>query len=160
MIRRSRFNKFVVGDPHRHVGQLPLPAALGLIAFDGHDRHFRRPQGEFPLPIGHQRLGAHQQHAADLPGVQQQADRRDRLHRFAQPHFVGQHRRDSRIEKRHAFELIRKRHEREIERAAGDQRFQRRLQHIEEPIFELDDIGRRLETRDGFWNRGRLRLRQ
>ena len=112
--------------------------------------------GEFPLPVGHKRLGANQQHALQLARVQQQANGRDRLHRFAQAHLVRQHGRDSRIEKRHAFELIRKRHERKIERAVGDQRFQRRLKDIEQTVFKFHDIARRLEPRDrrGKWRSG------
>ena len=80
-------------------------------------------------------------------GVQQQAHRRDRLHRFAQAHLVGQHRGVARIEKRDAFELIRKRLERKRQRAVADQRLERRLQHVVQPVLELDDVAGRLDPR-------------
>ena len=91
-------------------------------------------------------LGQIEQHAAHLARAQQQADRRDRLHRFAQAHLVGQDRRVPRIEKRDALELIRKRLERKVQRVGLNQRFERRLQDVVQPVFELDDVARRLDA--------------
>ena len=104
---------FIVGQSQRDVGQLPLPAALGLIAFDGHDRHFRGPNGELALPVRHQRLRADQQHTLRLAATQQQTDGGDRLHCLAEAHLVGQDRRLTRIQKRDAFKLERERAKRE-----------------------------------------------
>ena len=111
---RSRSSNFVVGDPQRDVGQRAIArrAWPGRPSID-HQRHLRRPDGELPLPVRHQRLGADQQHASDLAAAEQQPDGGDRLHRLAQPHLVGQDRRLTRIEERDALELERKRADRE-----------------------------------------------
>ena len=100
------------------------------------------------LPVGHQRLGANHQHAADLAAAEQEADRRDRLHGLSQPHFVGQDRRMPRIEERHALELKGKRRQRHRQLAIGQQRLQRRLQEIIQAIFQLDHVLRRANPRD------------
>ena len=138
--------QLVVGDADRHVGELPLPAAPGLVPFDRHHRNLRGPQARTPacqsLTSG---LGQTSSTRADLAAAQQQADRRDRLHRLAQPHLVGQDRRVPRIEKRHAGQLVGERLEGKRQRPLGQQPFQRRLQHVAEPVLQLDHVLRRLD---------------
>ena len=132
--------ELVVGDFDRHVGKLPLPAAPGLVPLDRHHRDLRGPEVEFPQPAGHQRLGTNQQDRADLAAAQQQADRGDRLHGLAQPHLVGQDRRVPGVEERDAGQLVPKRLEGKRQRPLGQQPFQRRLEDVAKPVFQLNHV--------------------
>jgi hypothetical protein len=84
--------------------------------------------------------------------MQQHPHGGDGLHGLAQAHLVGQQGRVPGIEKCHALELIRKRVIRKGQRALADQRFERRLQHVEQPVLELDNVAGRFDagTRRGF----------
>ena len=137
---------FIIGDPQRHVRQPPLPGPPGLVAFDRQGRYLGRPEMKFALPVRHQRLGANHQYAADLAAAEQEADRRDRLHGFTQPHFIRQDCRMPRIEERHALELKGKRCQRHRQLAIGQQRLQWRLQEIIQAIFQLDHVLRRTDS--------------
>ena len=79
--------------------------------------------------------------------MHQQPNRRDRLHRFAESHFVGQHGFVPRIEERDAIQLVAKRRKRKSQRARRQQRFQRRLQQQPQPVFQLHDVARRPNAR-------------
>ena len=59
---RSRMHQLVVGDFDRRVASVPLPATLGLVAFNDRERNLRCPQVELAMPVGDQRLGTNQQH--------------------------------------------------------------------------------------------------
>ena len=132
--------QLIVGDAHRNVRQPPLPGSTRLVPFDRQRRHLRSPELEFPPPIRHQRLGAHHKHAANFAAAKQEPNRGDRLHCFAEPHFVGQDCRVARIEKSHALELKWERLKRHGQFAIGQQRLQRRLQKIMQAVFQFDDI--------------------
>ncbi len=139
--------QFIVGDAHGHVGQPPLPRPTRLVPFNYQRQHLRGPKLELPRPIRHQRLGTDHKHAADFAAAEQKPDRGDRLHCFAEAHFVCQYCRVARIEKGHAFELKRKRLKRHRQFAIGQQGFQRRLQQIMQAVFQLDDILGRADAR-------------
>lgn len=142
-------NDFVVGDLHRHVRLLPLPASFSLVSFDDRQRQLRGPGVEFALPVGHQWLGAYQEHAVELPRVQQQAHRRDRLHGLSQPHLIGQDGAIARIQKGHAFHLVGEGMKGKRQRAIANQRFERWLEYVEQTILQLDHVTWRRNPRAG-----------
>ncbi len=55
-----------------------------------HDTEFGRPPQELALPDVEEALRARDQHAADGGLVEEQPKREDDLHRFSQPHVVGE----------------------------------------------------------------------
>ena len=115
-----------------------------LIPFDHLHRNLRRPNTELAGPVGDQGFRADQQHLPCLAAMQQQPNGRDGLHRFSQAHLVGQDGVLSRVEKSHALELKRERLEGKPQRLGAEQQLERRLQDVEESVFELDQIaGRR-----------------
>ena len=79
----------------------------------------------------------------------EQPNRGDRLHGFAEAHFVGEHRGVARIEKRDAVELEGKRRVGEAERLGGEQRFERRLEQHPQSVGEFHDVARRADARGG-----------
>ena len=133
-------HRLVVGDLHRHVGKRPLPAAPQRIPFDHRHDQFGGPVSQFTRPVRNEPLRADHEHPPRLPAADQQPQRRDRLHRFAEAHLVGQDRAMPRHEKGHAVELKGKRLPRKFEVARLERRLQIRLQHEEEPLGKLDDV--------------------
>ena len=118
-----------------------------LISFNYGNSNFGRPGFELALPVGHQRLGADQQYIANVARSQQHPDRRNGLHGFSQPHFIGQNRVVSWEQKSDTSVLKREWLERKFHRPVGQQVLQRRLQQVEKSIFQLDYVARRFETR-------------
>ena len=137
----------VVGNFHRHIGERPLPPPPLLVSFDHGDQKLRRPVGQLPSPIADEPLRADHEHAAGLTQPHEQSDRRDRLHRLAKAHLIGQHRAVPRHQKRHPVKLEGKRLAGKLEAARLEDRLEIGLQQIEKPLRELDDIGRRGDPR-------------
>ena len=137
----------VVGNFHRHIGERPLPPPPLLVSFDHSDQDLRRPVGQLPGPIADEPLGTDHKHATGLTRPHEQPDRRDRLHRLAKAHLIGQHRAVPRHQKRHPVKLEGKRLAGKLEAARLEDRLEIGLQEIEEPLRELDDIGRRGDPR-------------
>jgi len=67
----------------------------------------------------------------------QQPQRRDRLHRFAEAHLIGQDCAVPRHQKRHAVELKRERAAGKRQVAGLERGFEVRLEHEEQPLREL-----------------------
>ena len=95
-------------------------------------------------------LGQTKSTLSQFAAAEQQADGHDRLHSLAQAHLVGQNRRLTRIKKGNALELKWKGLQRHAQRPLGQQRFQRRLQEIMQPVFQLDHVLGRLDSRQPF----------
>ena len=79
----------------------------------------------------------------------QKPHRDDGLHRFAQPHLVGENGFVARIQERHSVELVFKRSKWKIERLARENLFKRGLQQIVESVFQLYDVSRRADFSAG-----------
>ena len=143
----------IVGHLHRHVGERPLPTTALLVSFDDGDEDLRRPVGQLPGPVADEPLRADDEHATGLARSDEQPDRRDRLHRLAEPHLVCQHRAVPRHQKCHAVELEGERLPREFEAARREDRLEVWLQQIKKPLRELDDIRGRCDPRPLLWRR-------
>jgi hypothetical protein len=87
--------------------------------------------------------------------VSEQADRGDRLHRFAETHLVGEHCFVAGIEEGDAVKLKWERRVSEAERLGVEQRFERRLQQHSQAVGEFHHVARRANagggTRCGLW---------
>ena len=104
--------------------------------------NLRRPKFELALPVCNERFGANEQNAPTLAAAEKKPNRRNRLHRLPEPHFVGQHRELRTVKESDALLLIPERLKRHLEKPPSKPSFERRLQDVSEPVFHLNDVVR------------------
>src|SRR5262249_15489996 len=140
----------------RAVGDVPRGPAELDVAREDLEWQVCGPELQLAGPIEYQRFRADDQDSSYESRLNQEPDREDRLSRFSEPHLVAQQGRVARYEEGDAFELIRERLERHLERLRPDQMIDRRLQQVEQPVSEEDRVGRRLRS-DLRWPRDNRR---
>ena len=142
--------QFIIGDFDKRLICFPVPSSLLLIPFDISNRYLGSPSLELAQPVGNQRFGANQQHVFDVACSQQHSNRRDRLHRFSQSHFIGQDCVSSREQKSNARVLKTEGLKWKLKRLSSQQRFEGWLKQVKQPVFELDHIRWRGDPRPSF----------
>ena len=138
---------FVIDDPDRNVGHRPDQLAAIRVAFHSDNWKLLRPRPKLALPVRDEWFRADKQDRPDAGTTQQKPHGRNRLHRFAEPHLVGQQRRLLREQPADSLVLMRKRLKRHDEFLPGEHRLQRWLQDVKQPILKRQRIIRRSKSR-------------